>query len=135
MSRTIFALLVVLFAVSLSACQGNTPSTNIDVELSDFSISPAQLIVPAGSEITLQVANTGSIIHDLTIMKFGVDVGDKYDEEDQDNIYWEIEIQPGEAKTVQFMSPNEPGMYQIVCSIPGHLQAGMVGTLEVVAWK
>ncbi len=135
MSRKISALLIVLFIVSLSACQRNTPSTNIVVELSDFAITPNQLIVPAGSEVTIHVTNNGSIIHDFTVMEFGVNVGDKFDQEDQNSIYWVIEIQPGETKTIQFLSPEQPGMYQIVCSIPGHLQAGMVGTLEVVNRK
>ncbi|MBI4730618.1 MAG: cupredoxin domain-containing protein [Chloroflexi bacterium] len=132
MLRKIPTLLIILFIASLSACQGDAPSTNITVELSDFAITPNRLIVPAGSEITIHVTNSGSIMHDLTIMKLGVDVGDKFDVEDQDNIYWEMEIQTGETETVQFLAPDQPGVYQIVCRMPGHLQAGMFGTLEVV---
>ncbi len=132
MLRNIPTLLIVLFIISLSACQGGAPSTNINVELSDFAITPNRLIVPAGLEITIHVTNNGSIIHDLTIMKLGVDVGDKFDVEDQDNIYWEMEIQTGEIETVKFLAPDQPGDYQIVCRMPGHLQAGMFGTLEVV---
>jgi len=129
------ALFLFLIAASLSACQENTPSTRIDLELSDFLINPDRLIVPAGSEISLHVSNTGSITHDFTVMEIGANVGDRYDQEDQNNVYWEIEVRSGETMTVQFLSPDEPGTYQIVCSMPGHVQAGMLGSLEVVSRK
>ena len=135
MLKKYLALLIILIATSLSACQGNTPSTNIDLELSDFRMTPDRLIVPAGSEISLHVSNTGSITHDFTVMEIGANVGDRYDQEDQNNVYWEIEVRSGETMTVQFLSPDEPGTYQIVCSMPGHVQAGMLGSLEVVSRK
>ncbi|MDL1944781.1 hypothetical protein FBQ99_20840, partial [Chloroflexi bacterium CFX2] len=37
-----------------------------------------------------------------------------------------------ESVELSFTAPDQPGTYQIVCGMPGHLQAGMVGTLEVV---
>jgi uncharacterized cupredoxin-like copper-binding protein len=64
-------------------------------------------------------------------MKLGMTVGDTFGDEDEANIYWEVEAQPGETKTETFTAPTEPGVYELVCGTQGHLEAGMVGTLTV----
>ena len=43
-----------------------------------------------------------------------------------------LEIAPGGGTETNFTAPEEPGEYEIVCSTPGHVQAGMLGTLNVV---
>lgn len=121
-----------LALVFLSACQSSGPSTRLTVELNDFSITPTQLSVPAGSEIQINVANKGTVEHNFYIMQYGVDVGDMFDEEDIANAYWDVDVQPDVSVDLSFTAPDQPGTYQIVCGMPGHLQAGMVGTLEVV---
>ncbi len=121
-----------LALVFLSACQSSGPSTRLTVELNDFSITPTQLSVPAGSEIQIKVANKGTVEHNFYIMQYGVDVGDMFDEEDIANAYWDVDVQPDVSVDLSFTAPDQPGTYQIVCGMPGHLQAGMVGTLEVV---
>jgi len=118
--------------VFLSACQSSRASTRLTVELNDFSIIPTQLSVPAGSEIQIKVANKGTVEHNFYIMQYGVDVGDMFDEEDIANAYWDVDVQPDDTVNLTFTAPDQPGIYQIVCGMPGHLQAGMVGTLEVV---
>jgi uncharacterized cupredoxin-like copper-binding protein len=66
-------------------------------------------------------------------MKQGQSAGTEFNEEDQPNVYWQVEIQPGGSAETSFTAPEEPGEYEIICHIPGHLQAGMVGKLNVVA--
>ncbi len=124
--------LLILLSVFLSACQTGRPSTQLNVELNDFVITPNQLAVPAGSEIQIRIANRGAVVHNFYIMKFGVEVGKEFDEEDISGAYWEAEIQPDDTATFTFTSPDQPGVYQVICGVPGHLQAGMVGMLEVV---
>lgn len=128
LKKSIFLLILVF----LSACQSGGPSTKLTVELSDFAITPNQLSVPAGAEIQIKVVNNGTVEHNFYIMQYGVDVGDMFDEEDIANAYWEVDAQPDESVELSFTAPDQPGIYQIVCGMPGHLQAGMVGTLEVV---
>jgi uncharacterized cupredoxin-like copper-binding protein len=128
LKKSIFLLILVF----LSACQSGGPSTKLRVELSDFAITPNQLSVPAGAEIQIKVVNNGTVEHNFYIMQYGVDVGDMFDEEDIANAYWEVDAQPDESVELSFTAPDQPGTYQIVCGMPGHLQAGMVGTLEVV---
>lgn len=39
---------------------------------------------------------------------------------------------PGSRNTIEF-TPSEPGEYEFVCTVAGHKEAGMVGTLVVNA--
>lgn len=124
--------LMVLLSVLISACKAGGPSSRLHVELSDFAITPNQFTIPAGSEIQISIENKGAVVHDFYIMKLGIDVGDKFDEDDKSNAYWDAEVQPDNNVNLSFSAPDQSGTYQIVCGMPGHLQAGMVGTLEVV---
>lgn len=124
--------LLILLSIFLSACQTGGPSTQLNVELNDFAITPNQLAVPAGSEIQVRITNTGVVVHNFYIMKYGVDVGEQFDEDDISNAYWDAEVQQDDTATFSFTAPDQPGIYQIVCGMPGHLQAGMVGTLEII---
>ena len=101
--------------------------------MTDFAFTPNQYLVPAGQQITLHVQHDGTVEHDFIIMKYGTSVGEHFDKEDQPNIYWQIKVQPGQTETLNFTAPDQPGTYQIVCGMAGHVEAGMVGQLEVVA--
>lgn len=128
--KVLFILLMTTLV--LSACGQNKPSTEIHVDMADFAFTPSQYIVPAGQEITLYVQHDGIVEHDFIIMKYGTEVGGHFNEEDQPNIFWQIKVQPSEAETVTLTAPSQPGTYQIVCGMAGHVEAGMVGTLDVV---
>ncbi len=124
---------ILLTSLALAACGGSGPSTEINVSMTDFQFNPNTFRVPAGQEITVNASDNGAVVHDLVIMKFGTTVGDKYNEEDTPNIFWKIELQPGESTTSSFTAPTQPGEYQIVCGTKGHFEAGMIGKLIVVA--
>ena len=117
----------------LSACGAGGPSTTLNVAMTDFQFIPNTFTVPAGQEIMVDASNNGAVVHDLVIMKFSTTVGDKYDEEDAPNIYWKIELQPGESTTTTFTAPTQAGEYQVVCGTKGHFEAGMIARLVVVA--
>jgi uncharacterized cupredoxin-like copper-binding protein len=121
-----------MLSVILSACQSGTVAKKLDIELTDFMITPSQFTVQAGTEVTIHVTNHGSVDHDFNIMKVGADIGDMFDEVDEANVLWEVDLQAGETKSQTFLVPDEPGAYQIACAMPGHVQSGMLGTLEVV---
>jgi uncharacterized cupredoxin-like copper-binding protein len=130
--------LVVWFIVSslmLAACGGNSskPSTKIDVTMTDFQFQPTAFTVPAGQEITLSAKNNGGVVHSFVIMNKGQSAGTEFTDADQPNVYWQVEIQPGGSSDITFTAPTDPGEYEVVCHVPGHLQAGMVGKLSVVA--
>lgn len=131
MKKKLFFFIVVLgLAFILTACR-NSP-TKLNVTMDDFKYTPMDNTVLANKEITLNIKNEGAVLHEYVIMKLGQTAGDKFGDEDEDNIFWEVEVEPGESKTVTFTSPSEAGTYEIVCGTEGHLEAGMKGNLVVI---
>lgn len=133
--KKIKLVLTVLFGLSwlLTACSGSGPSTKLNVTFSDFKYDPMEFSIPAGKEITLTAKNSGAVEHEFVIMKLGQTAGDKFGDEDEGNIFWEVELKSGASTTVTFTAPPEPGEYEIVCGTQGHLEAGMKGKLMVTA--
>lgn len=132
--KKIWWILFTLMSILLSSCgSANVPSTTLQIVMSDFKYEPAEFTVPAGKEITLNLKNEGAVAHEFVIMKLGQSAGEKFGPEDEDNIYWEVELDPGQSVTVTFTAPTEAGTYEVVCGTEGHLEAGMKGTLTVVS--
>ena len=127
----LFALLAV-FTLLLAACGGGKSTTKLDVTMTDFKYDMEDYTIAAGKEITMNIKNDGAVLHEFVIMKYGLDIGDDFGPEDEDNIYWEVEVDPGASKTVTFTAPADAGEYQIVCGTEGHFKAGMVTKLTVV---
>lgn len=125
-------IVLLLTTLILSACGTGKPSTEINVAMTDFAFTPSRYTVPAGGQITLNATHDGLVEHDFVIMKLNTDVGGHFNEEDLVNVHWQIKIQPGDSQTVTFTAPDQPGTYQIVCGMAGHVEAGMVGQLVVV---
>lgn len=80
--------------------------------MGEMYFDPAEITVPAG-EVTFVVTNDGAVVHDFVIEELGVN----------------IVLNPGE--TGEATVTVEPGTYEIICTLPGHAVAGMVGTLIV----
>jgi len=85
------------------------------VELSEFAISPATVQVDEGGSVA--VTNTGSTPHDLSVQGTDLTTG---------------EVAPGGTATLD-VSSLAAGGYELLCTIPGHSDAGMTGTLTVGA--
>lgn len=125
-------LLLVLLSMASAGCSSGTTEKKLNIELNDFTITPNQITVQAGSEVSINVTNNGTIKHDLNIMMFGTDIGDTFGDDDRENVIWVVSLEPGETTSQTFTVPDQPGTYQLICSLPGHMQAGMTGTLEVI---
>ena len=122
---------LLLLSLPLTACGGGGASTAINVTMTDFHFTPDAFTISAGKEITVTATNNGAVEHEFVIFKLGTNAGDKFGPEDEENIFWEVEVQPGETKTATFTAPTEPGEYYVTCGIAGHLEAGMSGKLIV----
>lgn len=133
--RKYLVLVAAVFGLSLilSACGGAGPSTTINVTMTDFHFEPMEYTVPAGQEITVNATNNGAVEHEFVVFNYGQTAGDKFGDEDEDNIYWEVEVQPGQTTNTTFTAPTEAGEYYVTCGIEGHLEAGMTAKLVVVA--
>lgn len=128
----LFVVIMLGLSLVLSACGGGGASTNLKVNMTEFMFDPTDFTVPAGQQITLTATNNGAVEHELVIFKLGTDPGDKFGPEDEENIYWEVEVKPGATVTETFTAPAEPGTYYVTCGIEGHHEAGMNGSLIVV---
>jgi len=135
--KKILIILTLAISLALTSCAGGSksPSTELNVTLTDFQFTPNQFTVPAGQEIALNVANTGAVIHNFVIMKLGQSAGTEFDDSDTPNVYWQVELAPGGSTETSFVAPSDPGDYEVVCRTPGHLQAGMIAKLTVVENK
>jgi len=131
MKKSITLLLIIL-ACAITACQSSGPSSKMNVEMTDFAFTPNYFTIPAGQEITVNIAHHGSVVHEFIIMNPGTTAGEKFDEEDMPNVYTIVKVPPGHSQTFTFVAPLQAGDYQIVCGIAGHLESGMTATLTVV---
>ena len=122
--------MLLILVLPFTACN-NSPII-LNVTLKDYSYTPNTFTVPAGKQITLNLNNQGFVSHMFIIFKLGTDAGEKYGPEDEQNIYWKVEVLPGKSATAKFTAPTEPGEYYVTCGLGGHHEVGMSGTLVVV---
>jgi nitrite reductase (NO-forming) len=101
-------------APAAPAAPASTSATKIDVTAKEFSFGPGKLALDKPGQIVVNLTNAGVVEHDLSIT--GV-AGKAY-------------AAPGGKGSATFELP-KAGTYQVFCSIPGHKEAGMVGTLVV----
>ena len=135
---------LVALSMVIGACGGDEASTdldeastNLEVTATDFAFSPDSWTVPAGEEISIDITNDGSVVHEWVLLQPGVTVESEADlpetEEEllADFVYVEDEVEPGTTKTLTFTAP-DAGTYKVICAIEGHFDAGMEGELTVV---
>jgi plastocyanin len=125
------AMVVLVASLALTACggSGSAGSTSITTTMTDFHFEPTTWTVPAGKEITLKLVNNGSVEHDWVLLQKPVTPPA---EQNSSNELFSAQANAGETKTVTFTAPSAPGEYKVICTIPGHLEAGMSGKLVVV---
>lgn len=95
-----------------SDAHASPTADKIEIEAFDLGFKPAVLSVPAAGSYDVTFHNTGAIPHDITFAD-----GTK------------IPAAPGATETGTVSIP-EAGL-AFICSIPGHEQAGMKGTVTV----
>ncbi|MCC5953460.1 MAG: multicopper oxidase domain-containing protein [Acidimicrobiia bacterium] len=108
------AVLGVIVAATSSDGSGSAASGPVAVSLDEFTITPAMIHATAG-EVTLAVTNNGMQVHDLEVVELGIGTPD---------------LAPGES-TMLDLGEVAPGTYTVICTIAGHEELGMVGTLMV----
>jgi uncharacterized cupredoxin-like copper-binding protein len=142
MSRTRFMLalaLALLLALGVPACGGDdddegaggtgtqpaqteeggqapgAAQTASEVLMSEFEFDPSNVTAAAGS--TVIARNEGSVEHDLRLRQDGKEVGGT-----------EL-VGPGGSEDLKLDFP--AGRYEMFCSVPGHEDAGMVGSFTI----
>lgn len=127
------ALMVLSMVLAACGGSGGSPSsgsTTIDVTMTDFAFSPNTWTVPANTTITLNMKNNGTVDHTWVLMD--QPVTPPFSDSNKSNVLFASGSVPaGQSKTETFTSPSNSGTYEVVCDLPGHLEAGMDGTLTV----
>lgn len=137
-----FALLPLLplWAMTAWACGGDDAKESADVTIVAEStlFEPDEITIPAGEEVTVRLENRDPDEHDLQVDGLDVEVisggasVDEHgsDEHDGDADLIAIHTQGDETEMITFIVET-PGTYEFYCTITGHKEAGMVGTLTV----
>jgi Cu+-exporting ATPase len=90
-------------------------ATKLQVSARSVAFAPADLHVRAGETVVLEFTNDDPIFHDWQVAGLAnVDAG----------------ARPGQTQRIRF-TIDEPGTYVVECTVEGHAEAGMVGTLVV----
>ncbi|HET9946700.1 MAG TPA: cupredoxin domain-containing protein [Patescibacteria group bacterium] len=92
-----------------------TTMQEISVSASEFAFTPSSITVKAGQTVKITFKNNGQYPHNFTISELSVQTST---------------IQPGQQTDVTF-TPTKTGSFTFICSVPGHADRGMKGTLTV----
>jgi uncharacterized cupredoxin-like copper-binding protein len=113
--------------VLLAGCGGGDGPANPTARgpgtavMSDYEFHPRDVRVRRGQVLT--VLNEGGIAHNLTIER-GPDPTEETDE-----LAGTESFLKGDSEQLRIDLP--PGRYAMVCTVPGHRELGMTGSLEV----
>lgn len=123
-------VLVLALSLILTAC--GSKKTTLNVSTTDTGYDSSTYTVPAGAEVTLNLTNNGAVEHEFAILKLGEHVTPPFGDKDEAKIFWELDgVEAGKTKSDTFIAPTEPGKYDVICGIPGHIEMGMTATLIV----
>lgn len=97
-----------------SSNTGDAPT--IILTAKDIAYDPTSITILADAlPVTIVMENVGAAEHDFVI----------------DSLDIEVHAQPGTTAEIVIPAGAAPSEYQFYCSIPGHKEAGMVGTLTI----
>lgn len=118
--KRFFMLAVVLMAsLALAACGGGggeAEGQSITVAgRDDFTFNPETLSASVGQTMNVTLDNEGVLEHNFVIQELGVSLGPV----------------PGGQTASGSFTPSAAGSFEYYCDVPGHREAGMVGTLTV----
>ncbi len=117
--------------VLVIGCSGEAapPPTEFDIIARDFTFDGDLWQPVDGTTVTVNVSNAGNTPHTWVVLDAGVAVA-SVDDVAAGDMLFEMNIPVGETASAQLAVP-PPGDYQVICSIPGHLESGMEGRLSV----
>ncbi len=112
-------LLVPLVAGCGGSDEPSGPPRPNEIVMTEYEFTPRNASANRGTELT--VRNDGQIAHNLTVERSG----------SSEKLIGTDSFLGGRHKELRV--DLAPGRYTMVCTVPGHEQLGMVGTLEVTS--
>lgn len=93
---------------------GGTASAALSFTAGDLFFDPKEATIVANTDVQVTVQNNGALAHDWVV---------------QDQNQGTELLNPGDGVTINVNLP--AGNYTFICTVPGHAEAGMTGTLTV----
>ena len=135
-----FVTIITLAACGSTSAAPTTPQS-FAVTAKEFGFAPAQLTVAVGQPVELTFQNTGAVEHDWSVREIDLAGNPTATEESggghmmgdmHDAPKLHVAAGPGTQGKLTF-TPSKAGTYEFFCTVAGHKEAGMVGTLTVKA--
>ena len=105
-------------ALALAGCGGSAASGaaagEMNLKATDFAYAPAKANLSGPGQIKVTLQNQGLVEHDFTI----------------EGVQGQLLVKPNTTGTATFAIP-KAGTYTYTCTVQGHKEAGMKGTLTV----
>jgi FtsP/CotA-like multicopper oxidase with cupredoxin domain len=108
----LFAVIAIIVVNDNTTNVASTASEPVAIAMSEFKFTPSSVTVPVGG--SLQITNDGTMAHNLAI-EGGPATTD---------------VAPGGSRTLD-LSSLPAGTYAFICTIAGHADSGMKGTLTI----
>jgi uncharacterized cupredoxin-like copper-binding protein len=125
----------------LAACTGagsGDGAQHLNVEAHDLAFSPTRLEVRAGEPVVLTLQNNGALEHDFSVLEMPLEGaaeasgGSDHGHGGAEAPVLHVSALGGQSATLEFTA-STPGIYEFWCTVAGHKEAGMAGTLVVLA--
>lgn len=100
---------------SVTSPSSTSQATQVTVVGTEFAFTPSTVTLKAGQPVQLTFKNAGQYPHNFTVSELNIQTKT---------------IQPGQEDTITF-TPSKTGSFTYVCTVPGHEDRGMKGTLVV----
>lgn len=97
-----------------------------------FQYSPSDIKLNKNETVSLILENTDDIEHDLEIQNFSVKTqnGSAHANHSSSKDTFHLHAKPRSSNELTF-TPLESGNFEFYCTIPGHKESGMIGTIIV----
>ena len=125
----------------LGACASRPQPQEITLTAKTMTYDPSAFEATAGVPVELTFVNQDALEHDFSVLEIPVE---SVSEADPMSAEHEMQMgagvepvlhvaaEPGATNNLTF-TPTKPGTYEFFCTVAGHKEAGMVGTMVVLA--
>jgi uncharacterized cupredoxin-like copper-binding protein len=131
------AMAVAAVALLAGCSKSGMDMGTINLKIGAQTYSTHDITVEKGKMYKLVVENTDAVLHDFSVDKIEVTKGHAAGEGHHDmdmggmaDPDLHLAVDAGKTATLEF-TPTKAGTYTFYCTVPGHKDAGMKGTLTV----
>jgi uncharacterized cupredoxin-like copper-binding protein len=140
MRKVLLAPLALAGVLLLAGCGGGAVDdrpADIEVTMTGLAFGPAHLTLKAGQPVTIGVRNTSMQFHDFAVpdmpaadIRTGAtaETDEHAAHDGGDRVHVAV---IGKSRATITFTPTQPGTYTFLCTVPGHAESGMQGTITV----